>query len=158
MIPTPGELLQRLGVDPAGAIAEELPHNRWLSPGVWRIRTGSGQRAALKYTQSGRSRGETPWDAHWMAGDLDPRRWTYWRREPLAYQYGLPGAYAGSGITAPAYLGAHVGDTEAALLLEWPMACRASSGRSRGTARPPRRWAGRRRRSRSAARCRRCPG
>jgi hypothetical protein len=119
MPPTPGDLLQRLGVDPAGATAEELPHNRWLSPGVWRIRTGSGQRAVLKYTQSGRSRGATPGDAHWTAGDLDPHRWTYWKREPLAYQSGLPGAYAGSGITAPACLGAHVTDTEAALLLEW---------------------------------------
>jgi hypothetical protein len=39
MIPTPEELLRRIGVDPAGAVAEELPHNRWLSPGVWRIRT-----------------------------------------------------------------------------------------------------------------------
>ena len=119
MIPTPAELLQRLGVDPEGATAAELPHNRWLSPGVWRIRTGSGQPAVLKYTQSARSRGETPWDAHWTAGDLDPHRWTYWSREPLAYQAGLPGAYAGSGVTAPACLGVHVGDTEAALLLEW---------------------------------------
>jgi hypothetical protein len=119
MIPTPGELLQRLGVDPAGATAAELPHNRWLSPGVWRIRTGSGQLAVLKYTQSARSRGETPWDAHWTAGDLDPHRWTYWSREPLAYQSGLPRAYAGSGVVAPACLGVHVGDTEAALLLEW---------------------------------------
>jgi hypothetical protein len=119
MIPTPGELLQRLGVDPAGATAAELPHNRWLSPGVWRIRTGSGQPAVLKYTQSARSHGETPWDAHWTAGDLDPHRWTYWSREPLAYQSGLPRAYAGSGVVAPACLGVHVGDTEAALLLEW---------------------------------------
>jgi hypothetical protein len=119
MIPTPGELLRRLGVDPAGASAEELPHNRWLSPGVWQIRTGSGQRAVLKYAQSGRSRGETPWDAHWTAGDLDPHRWTYWPREPLAYQSWLPGAYAGSGITAPACLGAQVTDTDAAVLLEW---------------------------------------
>ena len=119
MIPTPGELLQRLGVDPAGATAAELPHNRWLSPGVWRIRTGSGQPAVLKYTQSARSRGETPWDAHWTAGDLDPHRWTFWSREPLAYQSGLPRAYAGSGVVAPACLGVHVGDTEAALLLEW---------------------------------------
>ena len=119
MTPTPGELLQRLGVDPAGAVAEGLPHNAWLSPGVWRIRTRGGQRAVLKYAQSGRSRGESPWDAHWTAGDLDPQRWTYWKREPLAYQSGLPGGYAGSGITAPACLGAFVGDTEAALLLEW---------------------------------------
>ena len=58
MIPTPAELLRRLGVDAEGATAAELPHNRWLSPGVWRIRAGSGQPAVLKYTQSARSRGE----------------------------------------------------------------------------------------------------
>jgi Phosphotransferase enzyme family len=118
---TAAELLERLGVDPAGADADgdELQHNRWLSPGVWRIRTGNGQRAVLKYAQVGRARGETAWDAHWTAGDLDPHRWTYWRREPLAYQSGLPAAYAGSGIVAPACLALDVGDTDAALLLEW---------------------------------------
>ena len=41
-------------------IAEELAHNRWLSPGVWRIRTRSGQCGVLKYTTSDRSRGGTP--------------------------------------------------------------------------------------------------
>jgi hypothetical protein len=55
---TAGELLKRLGVDPAGADADgdELQHNRWLSPGVWRIRTRNGQRAVLKYAQVGRPR------------------------------------------------------------------------------------------------------
>jgi hypothetical protein len=115
------ELLKRLGVDPAGADAdgEELQHNRWLSPGVWRIRTGNGQRAVLKYAQVGRPRGETAWDAHWTANDLDPHRWTYWCREPLAYQSDLPAAYAGSGIVAPTCLALDVSDTDAALLLEW---------------------------------------
>jgi hypothetical protein len=118
---TAEELLERLGIDPAGADADgdELQHNRWLSPGVWRIRTGSGQRAVLKYAQTGRSRGETAWDAHWTADDLDPHRWTYWCREPLAYQAGLPAAYAGSGIVAPACLALDISDTDAALLLEW---------------------------------------
>ena len=119
MIPTAEDLLKRLGVDPAGAVAEELAHNRWLTPGVWQIRTGNGQRAVLKYTQAARSRGATAWDAHWTAGDTDPHRWTYWRREPLAYQSGLPAAYDGSGITAPACLAVHVGETDATLLLEW---------------------------------------
>jgi hypothetical protein len=73
----------------------------------------------LKYAQVGRPRGETAWDAHWTANDLDPRRWTYWCREPLAYQSGLPAAYAGSGIVAPACLALDVSDTDAALLLEW---------------------------------------
>jgi hypothetical protein len=119
VLPTVDELLERLGVDPGGVTAEELPHNRWLSPGVWRVRASDGQLTVLKYMRSGRSRGETPWDAHWTAGDHDLHRWTYWCREPLAYQSDLPGAYAGSGITAPACLGAYVDGQQAALLLEW---------------------------------------
>jgi hypothetical protein len=116
---TVGELLQRVGVDPHEVVAEELPHNRWLSPGVWRVRTREGQEGVLKYTTSGRSQGETPSDAHWTARDRDPRRWTYWCREPLAYQHDLAGAYAGTGVTAPACLGVRVDDSEAVLLLEW---------------------------------------
>jgi Phosphotransferase enzyme family len=112
------ELLERVGVEaePAGA---ELPHNRWLSPGMWQVRTRAGQLAVLKYASSHRSKGETAWDAHWTAGDQDPRRWTYWRREALAYQHDLPATYAGSGIVAPACLGADLTDGDAALLLEW---------------------------------------
>jgi phosphotransferase family enzyme len=113
------EMLERAGVGADGAVAEELPHNRWLSPGLWRVRTGAGRLAVLKYTRSDRSPGATPMETHWTARDHDPRRWTYWCREPLAYQHDLPGAYAGSGITAPVCLGAHVDDSEAVLLLEW---------------------------------------
>jgi hypothetical protein len=113
------EMLERVGVDAGGVVAEELPHNRWLSPGVWRIWAGAGQLGVLKYTTSERSSGGTPWEAHWTARDHDPRRWTYWCREPLAYQHDLAGAYAGSGITAPACLGVHIDDREAALLLGW---------------------------------------
>lgn len=119
MSPEPAELLARAGASPGSAITGELAHNQWLSPGVWEVRTGTGQRAVLKYTRSDRRRGETPWDAHWTAGDADPRRWTYWRREPLAYQAHLADAYAGSGILAPACLGADVDETAAVLLLEW---------------------------------------
>jgi hypothetical protein len=119
MPPTVGELLERIGVDATEVVAEELPHNRWLSPGVWRVRTRAGQLAVLKYTRSDRSHGRTPWEAHWTAGDHDPRRWTYWCREPLAYQHDLAGAYDGSGIVAPACLGADVDGSEAVLLLEW---------------------------------------
>ena len=116
---TVGELLERVGVDPGEVIAEELVHNRWLSPGVWRIRTRSGQRGVLKYTTSDRSRGGTPWEAHWTARDDDPHRWTYWCREPLAYQHDLAGMYSGSGILAPACLGADIDSSEAVVLLEW---------------------------------------
>jgi Phosphotransferase enzyme family len=116
---TVGELLERVGVAADEVVAEELPHNRWLSPGVWRVRTRGGVAGVLKYTTSDRSRGDTPSDAHWTARDHDPRRWTYWCREPLAYQHDLAGAYAGSGIVAPACLGVHVDGSDAVLLLEW---------------------------------------
>ncbi len=119
VLPTVEELLRRLGADPGGTVADELPHNRWLSPGVWRVRTAAGRLAVLKYMRSDRSGGQTPWDAHWTARDRDPRRWTYWCREALAYDSDLPRAYAGSGMTAPACLGVRIDDREAILLLDW---------------------------------------
>jgi hypothetical protein len=119
VLTTVAELLERVGVNRTEVVAEELPHNRWLSPGVWRIRTREGRLAVLKYTRSDRSPGGTPMDAHWTARDHDPRRWTYWCRESLAYQHNLAGEYGGSGITAPACLGADVDGSEAVLLLDW---------------------------------------
>ena len=119
MPPTVEDLLARLGLDADDVTADELPHNRWLSSGVWRVCTSAGQPAVLKYTRSERSRGATAWDAHWTARDHDPHRWTYWRREPLAYQHQLADAYAGSGIVAPACLRVRIDDREALLLLEW---------------------------------------
>jgi hypothetical protein len=116
---TVGELLERIGVRATQVVPEELPHNRWLSPGVWRIRTRDGQPAVLKYTRSDRSPGVTPMDAHWTARDHEPRRWTYWCRESLAYKHDLAGAYRGSGIRAPACLGVDIDDSEAVLLLAW---------------------------------------
>jgi Phosphotransferase enzyme family len=118
-LPTVEELLGRLGVDAGRDGAEELPHNRWLSPGVWRVRTREGRVAALKYVRSDRSRGDTPWDAHWTAQDQDPHRWNYWAREPLAYQHHLTDVFAGAGVHGPTCLGSQVDDREALLLLEW---------------------------------------
>ena len=119
VLTTVAELLERVGVDATEVVADELPHNRWLSPGVWRVRTREGQLAVLKYTRSDRSSGDTPMDAHWTARDHDPRRWTFWCRESLAYQNHLAGDYDGSGIRAPACLGVDVTDSESVLLLEW---------------------------------------
>ncbi len=112
------ELLERVGIDGGEVKGADLPHNRWLSPGVWQVRTRAGQLAVLKYATSDRSQGETAWDAHWTARDRDPARWTYWAREPLAYQQDLPGAYAGSGIVAPVCLAVTVSDRDAVLLLQ----------------------------------------
>lgn len=64
MLPTVEELLQRLGADPDGVVADELPHNRWLSPGVWRVRAAEGQRAlgrAQAPFLSGRPLPQVPW-------------------------------------------------------------------------------------------------
>lgn len=113
------ELLKRAGVGWDGVTPRSLAHNRWLSAGVWRIRTSSGRLAVLKHATAERPGDATPAQAHWSAGNDDPRRWTYWCREPLAYQAGLAGAYAGSGIVAPACLGVRVDSDEAVLLLEW---------------------------------------
>lgn len=117
--PTVDELLARLGIDAGPGEPEQLPHNQRLTPGVWSVRTGDGQRAVLKYLRADRTPGETRWDAHWTAQDQDPWRWNYWAREPLAYQHQLTDVYAQAGIRAPACLGSHVDEREAMLLLEW---------------------------------------
>ena len=117
--PDPRALLARLGVDPGGLQVEALTHNRWLTPGVWQVRSGGARRAVLKYVTADRDRGETAWDAHWTEADKSPRRWTYWLRESLAYRDGLVDAYRGSGVAAPECLGVLVDDREAVILLEW---------------------------------------
>lgn len=119
MLPTFRELLERVGVEPDGYDAKELTHNRWLSPGVWQVRASTGELAVLKYTTSERSRGGSPMDAHWTARDLEPGRWTYWCREPLAYLNELSAAYDGSGISAPGCLALDLSDRDAVLLLDW---------------------------------------
>ena len=119
LLPTVEELLERLGVDGSGDGAEELAHNRWLSPGLWRVRTSEGRLAVLNYACSDRNRGETPWEAHWTARDQNPQRWTYWARESIAYRDRLPEAYAGTQINAPVCLEVQVTDREALLLLGW---------------------------------------
>lgn len=113
------DLLQRLGVDARTDSVEDLPHNRSLSVGVWRVVTAAGQNVVLKYLRADRSRGETPWEAHWTAEDHEPHRWTYWAREPLAYQHGLTWTFASAGVEAPRCIRASVDEQEALLLLEW---------------------------------------
>jgi hypothetical protein len=119
VLPTPAALLARLGYDAERAAIVDLAHNRWLSAGVWGVRMATGQKTVLKYVRSDRSRGETPWEAHWTADDHDPQRWTYWAREPLAYEHDLTSAFSAGGIVAPARLASAVDDREASLLLEW---------------------------------------
>lgn len=116
--PTATALLARLGYACEGAVVNQLAHNPWLSAGVWSVRMAAGREAVLKYVRSDRPRGETPWEAHWSARDQDPRRWTYWAREPLAYENNLTSAFSSGGIEAPARLASLLDDREAVLLLE----------------------------------------
>jgi hypothetical protein len=117
MPPDPARLLARLGIDDRGLRVEELPHNRWLTPGVWRVGNGNGLDAVLKYMTADRHRGQTEWDAHWTAEDGRPSRWTYWAREVRAYREGLIASY--QGISAPEHLGSHLDEREALLLTAW---------------------------------------
>lgn len=146
MTADPKELLTRLDIDPDGVEAEELPHNRWLTPGVWRIRDGHGLDAVLKHVTADRDRGQTAWDGHWTAGDHHERRWTYWKREALAYSEGLVEAYQGSGIGAPPRRAARVDTGDALLLVEWvhgepgevwPLAVYGEAARALGRAQAP---------------------
>ena len=118
-LPSIEELLDRLGVAAGGVLAEELPHNRRLTPGVWRVGLDNGRSAVLKYLPADRDPGVSVWDAHWTASDQDPRRWNYWAREPLAYEHQLTNVFASAGLHSPECLAVSVGDRDAVLLLEW---------------------------------------
>jgi hypothetical protein len=118
-VPSVQELLARLGLRADDGEHRELPHNRRLTPGVWRVRLDDGRSAVLKYLPADRDPGATPWDAHWTANDHDPRRWNYWAREPLAYREGVTEVFARAGLHAPTCLGVSVDERDAVLLLEW---------------------------------------
>src|SRR5438045_2636440 len=92
-----GSILHRgLGVGHHDSVAEDdveaLPHNRFLTSGIWRVRGVDG--SAIRKTLSAPSQRQTSgavtaWDAHWAARAESKRHWNYWRREVLAYQEGL---------------------------------------------------------------------
>jgi hypothetical protein len=112
-------LLGRLGVAAGPEDPEVLPHNGWLSPGVWRVRTDDGRRAVLKWARADRDRGRTAWDAHWTARDHEPSRWNYWAREALCYRDHLSDVFAGAGLAGPPCRAWRIEDDEALLLLDW---------------------------------------
>lgn len=111
------EALTKLGVNPSDVSFEEMPHNRWLTPGIWGV-SWPGQRAVLKVLSSDRPPPATAWDAHWTSGAGQSRRWNYWAREGLAYRHRLADAFEHGGIGSPALLAADYADDSIVLLLE----------------------------------------
>jgi hypothetical protein len=112
------QAMRRLSLDPAEFVVTEVPHNRWLTPGIWQI-TSSDTRMIVKHLALERGAPASESEAQWTVGADRPRRWNYWARESLAYRSGLVNAYATAGITAPALLGDDHSETDALLLLEY---------------------------------------
>jgi phosphotransferase family enzyme len=114
----PAEGLERLGLDPSEFLVSDVPHNRWLTPGIWQL-SSSGKRLILKCLSSDRELPQTAWDAHWTAGSEDPRHWNYWAREGLAYLSRMVECYEPRGIVAPELVAAKQDANEIVLLLEF---------------------------------------
>ena len=121
---------------------EDLSHNRWLTTGIWAI-TSNNKRMVLKGLTPVREPPGSTWDAHWTKGAADSRRWNYWAREGLAYQYRLVEVYEPGGIVGPELLAGHFADDLIVLLLEhveglpgeqWKVADYATASRSLGCA------------------------
>jgi hypothetical protein len=110
--------LARLGRDPSEFSIAEVPHNRWLTPGIWQVTSSSG-RSILKCLGSERGAPRSGWDAHWTAGSDDPGRWNYWAREGLAYLNGTVDAYETAGIVAPHLIASDHDNDHFVLLLDF---------------------------------------
>ncbi len=118
-VPPVSELLRRVGVTATDARVERMLHNRWLTPGAWRVTDDLARPMLLKYLRDDRPHGATPWEAHWTEGDADPEHWNYWPREALAYEAFVTDAFAPAGIKAPECFGVEITDHDAIVLLEW---------------------------------------
>ncbi len=108
------ELAEILGHEPGPHSITALLHNAGnpVTAGIWRY-AGEGWSVICKHV--------TPTGGgvdHWASSE-QPDHWNYWAREPLAYRSGLTtSAYSGSGIAAPALLGAFDRDDGVALWLQ----------------------------------------
>jgi hypothetical protein len=116
----PAQILRRLGVelDPSEPAVEDVPHNRWLTSGIWKV-AREAEPVVVKILRRSSDEPVTAWDAHWTAGSDDPQHWNYWAREGLAYLSGLVTAYEGGGIVGPALLAADQRQDEIVLVLEF---------------------------------------
>ena len=118
MVQDPLSLLERVGLDPSGWSITDLPHNRWLTPGIWQLERGD-ERVVVKWLSTFGDSGSTPWENHWTLRSDEPKRWNFWAREPHAFQSNLVGSFSGEGMMAPRCLGVDVGSGDAVVVLEF---------------------------------------
>ena len=116
MIDDAAEALERVGRDPSSFSVEDVPHNRWLTPGIWEV-WSADERLILKCLAANRDVAGSTSDAHWTIDSDQPRHWNYWAREGLAYLNQVVDAYEPGGVVAPTLVAAWQDDGDIVLLL-----------------------------------------
>jgi Phosphotransferase enzyme family len=109
-------LLARVGIDPAGWQTGELPHNKWLTPGIWQLSRGD-ERIIVKWLSADRPAGLTPYERHWTARSDEQTRWNYWAREALAYRDGIAELFDASVMATATCVGVDITEEDAVLAL-----------------------------------------
>jgi hypothetical protein len=136
-------LLSGVGLDPSVCAVDVPGRSQVLTPALLRAVGPDGVMFLKRLAPPDAASGpRDPWDAHWRVRALEPRHWSYWRREADWYTSGLGDLFRPYGLGETS-LEAISEDDDGATLPDMPTGFGKSDGRTRTgwwTLRSARRW------------------